>query len=96
MTGPDSPEEDDTERDGFLSYAAEWHALSLGLYDGLKSPRVRPNGIPDNKDAKAEPHYYKGAYVIGTVLQVLSLAVLGVGVGDILGVSPEVLLPGMA
>lgn len=77
MTGPDAPTEDDSERDGFLSYAAEWHALSHGLYDGMRSPRVRPGAPPDNRDVEKEPHYYKGAYVIGTLLQLGILVLLG-------------------
>lgn len=32
---PDGAEEEDTERDGFLSYAGEWHALAVGLAVGL-------------------------------------------------------------
>lgn len=32
---PDKASEDDTERDGVLSYAAEWHALLLGIGAGL-------------------------------------------------------------
>ncbi|AGM11198.1 hypothetical protein M197_gp33 [Haloarcula hispanica tailed virus 2] len=83
MPGPDSPRESDTERDGFLSYAAEWHALTHGIYAGLRSRRPAPGPLPDNPDVEAEPHYYKGGYIIGTLLQVLvlaALAYLGVGV----------------
>lgn len=71
MSIPDKASESDTDRDGFLSYAAEWHAFSIGLYDGMKSWRVRPKALPDNPDVQAEPHYYKGAYVIGTLVQLL-------------------------
>lgn len=69
MPLPDEPNESDTERDGFLSYAAEWHALAHGMYNGMKDWRVRPGKIPDNPDVQAEPHYYKGGYVVGTVVQ---------------------------
>jgi hypothetical protein len=75
MTAPDAPAEDDSERNGFLSYAAEWHAFSHGVFDGMRSPSPRPGELPDNPDVEAEPHYYKGAYVIGTLLQ------LGIAVG---------------
>jgi len=34
-TLPDAANESDTERDGFLSYAAEWHALAIGAFFGL-------------------------------------------------------------
>lgn len=81
---PDEPNESDTEDDGFLSYAAEWHAFAIGLYDGMKDWRARPGDLPDNPDVQAEPHYYKGAYVIGTVLQALIVAaVLIFGLGGV-------------
>lgn len=32
---PDAPTEAGTTRDGFLSYAGEWHALALGLAAGI-------------------------------------------------------------
>jgi hypothetical protein len=35
MSLPDAPTEDGTERDGFLSYAKEWHALAIGFGAGL-------------------------------------------------------------
>lgn len=83
--GPDSPSEEDTERDGFLSYAAEWHALAHGVYDGMRNWRARPGDLPENDDVQAEPHYYKGGYVIGTLLQgLIVLAGLVVG-GGLLG-----------
>lgn len=31
----DAPREADSERDGLLSYAAEWHALEIGLFVGI-------------------------------------------------------------
>jgi hypothetical protein len=77
MSGPDAPRESDTERDGFLSYAAEWHAFAIGFYDGMSSVRARPRGLPDNEDVQREPHYYKGAYVLGTLVQVGIILLLG-------------------
>jgi hypothetical protein len=65
----------------FLSTKAEWHALSLGTYDGMKTWRVRPDEMRDNKDVQAESHYYAGGYVIGTLLQLLILVVTGNAVG---------------
>ena len=50
MELPDAPTEEDTERDGFLSYASEWHAAAIGaaagLFGGLSlgSP-IEPLGI---------------------------------------------------
>lgn len=81
MSGPDAPKESDSKRDGFLSYAAEWHSLSHGVYDGMRDWRVRPKQIPNNKDVQKEPHYYKGGYVIGTVLQ----GCIAVGLGHVSG-----------
>lgn len=54
---------------GFLSTTTEIHAFAIGLYDGMRDFHARPGEIPDNEDVKAEPHYYKGAYVIGTIIQ---------------------------
>lgn len=82
--GPDSPSEEDTEWDGFLSYAAEWHAFAIGFYDGMKSWRARPGDLPDNPDVQAEPHYYKGAYVLGTLVQGLIAVGIYVAAGGIL------------
>lgn len=62
--------ESDSERDGFLSYSSEAHAVGHGLYDGLKSGGVLPGELPDNRDVQKEKHYYKGAYVLGTLLQI--------------------------
>lgn len=74
---PDSSDESETERDGFLSTRREIHAAGIGLYDGMRTWRTRPREMPDNEDAQAEPHYYKGAYVAGTILQaVLTVVVI--------------------
>jgi hypothetical protein len=35
MPGPDAPTEADSKRDGFLSYATEWHSLTIGAGAGL-------------------------------------------------------------
>lgn len=66
--------ESDTERDGALSYPAEWHALAHGVYDGIRSWKGKPGRPPENPDVEKEPHYYKGGYVAGTVLQVVLMA----------------------
>lgn len=80
MGGPDAPTESDSERDGVLSYAAEWHAFSIGIYDGMKKvPKV-----PNNRDVEKEPHYYKGGYVIGRLLQsTLALIAVWFGIGAV-------------
>lgn len=74
---PDAPREGDTDRDGLLSYSAEWHALAHGVYNGLSDSLRSVRPLPDNPDVEKEPHYYKGGYVIGTLLQVLLLVVAG-------------------
>jgi hypothetical protein len=75
------PSEDADDYDGVLSYAAEWHAFSHGVYDGMRSLRARPGDLPENEDVEKEPHYYKGAYIIGTLLQAALAAALSVGSG---------------
>lgn len=80
LLGGDATDESDTDRDGFLSYSTEVHALGLGIYDGMKSWRVRPNEMRDNPDVEKEPHYYAGGYVVGTLLQLCIAAVVLVGV----------------
>lgn len=84
MPLPDEPDESDTARDGFLSYAAEWHAFTHGVYNGMKSWRARPKEIPENRDVQKEPHYYKGGYVLGTILQGLIAASAVVAGGGLL------------
>jgi len=54
---------------GFLSKNAEIHSLALGTYDGMKTWRVRPKKMRENDDVQAEPHYYAGGYIVGTLLQ---------------------------
>jgi len=73
MSGPDAASEDQSDRDGFLSYAAEWHAFTHGLYGGLRSMKL----MPSNNDVEAEPHYYKGGYVLGTLLQAVLVGLVG-------------------
>ena len=84
MSGPDAPRESDSDRDGFLSYSAEWHAFAIGWYDGMRTLKARPGELPDNKDVQAEPHYYKGAYVLGTLMQLLIVVLLGNGLVGLL------------
>lgn len=72
---PDSSDEADTDRDGFLSTRREIHAFTHGLYAGMKDWKPSPGGLPDNDDVQAEPHYYKGGFVVGTVLQFIGVGV---------------------
>lgn len=82
MTPSDRQQESDTKRDGAFSYSAEWHAFAHGVYRGMRTWRSRPGEPPDIRDVQKEPHYYKGGYVAGTVLQlgiVLLLLLAGKG-----------------
>lgn len=82
MFDSDAPTEADSERDGLLSYAAEWHAFTHGLYAGVTTKPSRHLPESDNEDVQKEPHYYKGAYLIGTSLQLVGAAgVVGVVTG---------------
>lgn len=74
--GDEYTSEADTDRDGFASYPAEVHALTHGVYMGLTSrPLVHP-AEPDNPDVEKESHYYRGGYVLGTLLQIAIVGVL--------------------
>lgn len=67
--------ESDSERDGFLSTRPEWHATAHGLYDGMRTWKLRPTDLPNNNDVQNEPQYYKAFYVIGTLIQ-LAIVIL--------------------
>lgn len=63
----------------FANTPAEVHALAHGLFWGLftRPWRVHPGEmIPDNEDAQAESHYFRGAFIVGAVLQLLAWAIL--------------------
>jgi len=83
---PDSGDEEDTERDGFLSYAGEWHAMALGFGVGLTGTKALIGlfiafvfGIgteklrmsPHLKDAAEESAYSVGGVGIGLAVNVL-------------------------
>lgn len=74
--GGNATEESDTERNGFLSYSAEVHAVGHGMFMGFRTrPWERPPE-PTHPDAEKEPHYYQGGFVFGSVLQVVLIVVL--------------------
>lgn len=79
MTEGEATSEEDTERDGFLSYSVEVHAVGHGLFEGLttRPTRWRSHEPPENPDVRAEPHYYKGGFVAGSLLQVAILVAIG-------------------
>lgn len=66
---------DDAPTDTFLSTSPEWHAFGHGVYKGLTSHPLRTPPEPDKEDVRKESHYYRGGYVVGTILQ---LAIAGV------------------
>lgn len=59
----------------FLNDTAEIHAFVHGIYTGLTEWRGAE--IPDNPDVRAEPHYYKGGYIFGTLLRWAAIIALG-------------------
>lgn len=67
------------EYNGFLSYAAEWHSLTHGVYVGLTTHPLRTPPEPENRDVDLEPHYYRGGFVIGTLFQALLAVAVAAG-----------------
>ncbi len=53
--------------DTFLNTSAEVHAATHGIYAGLTE--WKGSELPDNPDVAAEPHYYKGGYIAGTLIR---------------------------
>ena len=87
----DAPTEADSERDGLLSYAGEWHALEVGLLAGFTTAYTgklelaaifagivlggRKLGVAHLQDARKEAGYAGAAFVAGALLGT-ALAVL--------------------
>jgi hypothetical protein len=72
---PDAATEAESEYDGAFSYAAEYHAFALGFFQGFH--KLSPVPDSDNPDVKREPHYYRGAYMIGYALKTGTLYTFG-------------------
>jgi hypothetical protein len=83
---PDASEESGTDRDGVLSYAAEWHALAIGFLVGLTGAAAvviafagYALGIGRSvfretghlRDAAREPAYSAGGIVLGLAVNTL-------------------------
>lgn len=82
-----APTEEDTERDGFLSYSAETHGLALGFYYGFIDFRDW-DGLPEDyaEGKHVETGWYpKAGYVCGAALRVACYLVLGAGAWSFLG-----------
>lgn len=77
---PDAPTEEDSERDGAFSYAAEWHAFTIGFYRGLTTYKPWSDDYDEIAeqfdDVAKEPWYYKGGYIFGTFAQLIFIVVL--------------------
>jgi|GEM_PF-3270785 len=84
-----APSESESERDGLLSYAVEWHALILGLAVGLAAGLTQRwelvgiavaivlgvRGAPGRlSQLRREPWYALGGVVIGVALSVPAAA----------------------
>lgn len=67
---------DKSPTDTFLSTSPEWHAAGHGVYKGFTSHPLRTPPEPDKEDVRKESHYYRGGYVVGTLLQLGIVAVL--------------------
>lgn len=77
MVSGNARDEDETPRAGFLSTTTEVHAAGHGIYGGLTSPRPwAASGLPENPDVQAEPHYFKGGFVVGTMFQLVFIATI--------------------
>lgn len=75
----DAEHEHQSERDGVLSYAGEWHGLALGFYYGFIDFRDW-DGLPENyaEGRNVERGWYpKAGYVMGATLRVCIYLVLG-------------------
>lgn len=77
MSGADAPTESDSERDGFLSYSVEFHALAIGMYAGFldfKDWDGLDQKARENPSVRQEMAYAHGGYVIGAVVRTLIVA----------------------
>jgi len=66
---------------GPLSSAKEWHAFTIGLYEGLKD--LKPDGMNEkarkNPDVNAEYQYAAGGYFIGAIIRIIIIVGLARG-----------------
>lgn len=71
--GGGATEESATDRDGFMSYSAEVHAVGNGIFKGFVD--LRPAAT--EPDSKRERHYFRGGYVVGRLVAVCLAVLLG-------------------
>lgn len=82
-----APSESDTNRDGFLSYSGETHALGVGIYYGFidfKDWDGLPEDYADGKNIE-RGWYPKAGYVVGAAFRVGCYLVLGAGAWSVFG-----------
>lgn len=60
--------------DEFLNTSAEVHAATHGIYAGMTE--WKGTELPDNPDIDIEPHYFKGGYVVGTLVRWVFLVIM--------------------
>lgn len=59
----------------FCDTVPEVHAFVHGIYAGITE--WRGTDLPDNVDIRAEPHYFKGGYILGTLARWGAIIVIG-------------------
>lgn len=57
----------DTFLDTFLDTPTEVHAATHGIYAGMTEWKGAE--LPDNPDVVAEPNYFRGGYIAGTLIR---------------------------
>ena len=81
-----APTEESTDRDGFLSYSGETHAIGVGIYHGFIDFGDW-KGLPEDyaEGKNIEPGWYaKGSYVVGAIIRVLCYLALGGAISSLL------------
>lgn len=71
--------EEDTERDGFLSYSGETHGLAVGIYYGFidfADWGGLPEGYAEGKNIE-RGWYPKAGYIVGASLRVACYLAIG-------------------
>ena len=59
----------------FMNEIPEVHATVHGIYAGLAE--WKGTELPQNEDIQAEPHYFKGGYIIGTLMRWCAIVIIG-------------------
>jgi len=61
-----------------------WRSLAHGVYNGMKDWKPSAGSLPDNPAVEAAPGYFKGGFVVGTLLQLLGMALFIMGTMGVL------------